>query len=140
MSVVEEQLHETRCVIYSLIFSSETHVAQVDPSLCQRDGITRIAEVCRGVTDSSFSGIQQLLKDVDTASCLPRSVTVGRLCEETEGDDERENGSRSLHDMVSIFFILHLGYSRSLRCSSAVSLLQSSPVASTEKTITNNVM
>lgn len=72
----------------------------VEPSLFQQDGITRIAEVCRGITDSSFSGIQRPPKDVDTTSCLPRSAPVWRLCEETEGDDERENGSRSLHDML----------------------------------------
>ncbi|KIK04703.1 hypothetical protein K443DRAFT_4459 [Laccaria amethystina LaAM-08-1] len=68
----------------------------VEPSLCRRDGITRIAEVCRGVADSRFSGIQH----VDIAPCLSRSAAVWRLCEETEGDDERENGSRSLHDML----------------------------------------
>jgi hypothetical protein len=100
-------------VRYDLVcfFGSEIHVAQVEPSLCRRDGITRIAGVCRGVADSRFSGIQQTLKDVDIAPCLSRSAAVWRLCEETEGDDERENGSRSLHDMVSIFFLLHLRYS-----------------------------
>ena len=123
-----------------MLFGSEIHVTKVDPSLCQRDGITRIAEVCRGVIDSSFSGIQRPLKDVDTASCLPRSAAVWHLCEETEGDSERENGTRSLHDMVSIFFLLHLRYRRSLCYSSAISLLQSSPVAPTEQTITNKVM